>query len=439
MSPTELAPAFFLSVVVILVVCRLVGLALRSLGQPPVVGEMVAGVVLGPSVLGLLAPGVESQLFPAEMRPVLYVVGQIGLVVFMFQAGYEFHTDRIRPVARAAASISASGIVAPLALGAGLTFLVHGSVDVFPADVSTLVSALFVGVTLSITAFPMLARIITERGLTGSRFGSIALASGALDDAVAWVMLAGVLSLAGTGVSTFLVALLGAVGLAAVLAVLAKARGRATLAAAKLSSDQLLLATVVVLFLAAWYTDRIGLYAVFGAFSLGLVLPRSEPVDRAVAAISPVSRIVFLPLFFTYSGLNTNFSLLSGTSVLLFTAACVVLAVVGKLGACWLAARLVGEKPEVALRVGTLMNARGLMQLIAINVGLAAGIVSPAMFSVLVVVALVTTVMATPLLSLWDRIDAGRAVAVTVELVSTAGAARPAGEPTVQPRGGLGG
>jgi Kef-type K+ transport system membrane component KefB len=420
MSPTELAPAFFLSVVVILVVCRLVGLALRSLGQPPVVGEMVAGVVLGPSVLGLLAPGVESHLFPAALRPVLYVVGQIGLVAFMFQAGYEFRTDRIRPVARAAASISAAGIVAPLALGTGLTFLVHGSVHVFPAHVSTLVSALFVGVTLSITAFPMLARIITERGLTGSRFGTIALASGALDDAVAWVMLAGVLSLAGTGVGTFLVALFGAVGLAAVLAVLTKARVRATHAAAKLSSDQLLLATVVVLFLAAWYTDRIGLYAVFGAFSLGVVFPRSEPVDRAVAGISPVSRIVFLPLFFTYSGLNTNFGLLSGTSVLLFTAACVVLAVVGKLGACWLAARLVGEKPEVALRVGTLMNARGLMQLIAINVGLAAGIVSPAMFSVLVVVALVTTVMATPLLSLWDRMDAGRAVAVTDELVSAA-------------------
>ncbi|KOG42802.1 cation:proton antiporter [Streptomyces varsoviensis] len=409
MSTTELGPVFFLATVVILVTCRVVARALRALGQPPVVGEMVAGVVLGPSVLGLLAPGVEETLFPQELRPVLFVAGQIGLVIFMFQTGYEFRTDRIRAVARPAAAVSTAGILVPLALGMALTFATHDAVDVYPADIPVGVSALFVGVTIAITAFPMLARIITERGLVGTRFGSLSLASGALDDVVAWVLLAAVLGMAGDGAGPFAIAVGGGVGLVAVLAVLVRKGGRMTALADRRSDDDLLLITVIVLFIAAWYTDRIGLYAVFGAFSLGVVFPRSASVDRTVEAVAPISRIVFLPLFFTYSGLNTDFALLAQPSLLLFAAGCVAVSIVGKLGACWLAARAVGEPPGVALRVGTLMNARGLMQLIAINIGLAAGIVTPSMFAVLVVVALVTTVMATPLLSLWDRLDARRA------------------------------
>ncbi|MFH8404887.1 cation:proton antiporter [Streptomyces sp. NPDC018019] len=417
MSTTELGPVFFLAVVVILLVCRLAGRALRALGQPPVVGEMVAGVVLGPSVLGLLAPGVEAALFPPELRPALYVAGQIGLVVFMFQTGYEFRSAGIRTVAKPAAMISGAGILVPLALGVGLTYAAHGRVDVFPEDVSVTVSALFVGVTLAITAFPMLARIITERGLTGTRFGSLSLASGAVDDALAWVLLAGVLSLTGGGTGPLVVALAGSAGLVAVLALLARSGTRLAGLVHRRTPEELLLITVVVLFLAAWYTDRIGLYAVFGAFSLGVVFPRSEPVDRAIEAIGPISRIVFLPLFFTYSGLNTDFALLATPGLLLFTVGCVALAVLGKLGACWLAARAAGEEGGVALRIGTLMNARGLMQLIAINIGLAAGIVTPSMFAVLVVVALVTTVLATPLLTLWDRIDARRTAEAPVERV----------------------
>jgi Kef-type K+ transport system membrane component KefB len=411
MTATELGPVFFLAVAVILLVCRLTGSALRAIGQPPVVGEMVAGVVLGPSVLGALSPSLEHAVFPQELRPVLYVVGQIGLVVFMFQAGYEFRTDRIRQVAGPAAAISGAGILAPLALGAGLTWAAHGSIDISPAGTSTTVSALFVGVTLSVTAFPMMARIITERGLTGSRFGSISLASGALDDATAWVLLAGVLSLAGGSGGPFARALGGAAAMAVALILLTRARERVQALAERVSADHLLLLTAGMLFLASWYTDRIGLYSVFGAFALGVCLPRSAPVDQAVERFTPFSRIVLLPLFFTYSGLNTDFGLLSDPALLLFAAACVVAAVIGKLGACWAAARFIGETPEVALRVGTLMNARGLMQLIAINIGLAAGIVSTPMFTVLVLVALVTTLMTTPLLTLWDRLDARRSAA----------------------------
>ncbi|GGP76236.1 cation:proton antiporter [Saccharothrix coeruleofusca] len=407
MTPTELAPAFFLAVVVVLFTCRVVGRLLRAVGQPPVVGEMVAGVVLGPSLLGALLPGVEAELFPRELRPVLYVVGQIGLVAFMFRAGWEFRLDRVRGVARSAGLVSAVGMAAPLLLGIGLTWLADGRVDVFPDDVPLLVSMLFVGVSLAITAFPMLARIITERGLTSSRFGALSLGAGAVDDAAAWVLLAGVLSIAGGSIGPVAFTLGGSVVLLALLALVLRAHGRAIPLADRITSENLLLVVLAVLFLAAWYTDVIGLYAVFGAFSLGVVFPRSERLDRAVEALQPVGAL-FLPLFFTYSGLNTDFALLGSGSVLLFTVGCVVVAVVGKFGACWLAARVAGEPQPVALRVGALMNARGLMQLIAINIGLAAGIVTQALFSALVVVALVTTVMATPLLSWFDRRDRAR-------------------------------
>ncbi|MEU2437450.1 cation:proton antiporter [Streptomyces rubradiris] len=408
MSTTEMGPAFFLAVVVILTACRLVSRLLRPLGQPPVVGEMVAGVALGPSVLGLLSPGLEKAVFPDEIRPVLYVAGQVGLVVFMFLSGYEFRTDRLRSVGRTAVPVSAAGIVVPLLLGTGLAWAAHDAVDLYPAGISPSVGALFVGVTVAITAFPMMARIITERGLTKTRFGAVSLAAGALDDAVAWVLLAGVLSMAGSGAETFLRAVIGTVGLAVFLGIFLRVRPSALERARRLTGEQMLLVTVLLLFLAAWYTDRIGLYAVFGAFSLGVVFPRDPVVTRAVEAVAPVSRIVFLPLFFAYSGLNTDFTLLSDGGLLLFTVVCVAVAIISKFGACWATARLLGEPQAVAVRVGTLMNARGLMQLIAINVGLSAGIASPALFGVLVIVALVTTVMTAPLLALLDHRDRRR-------------------------------
>lgn len=408
MSATDLAPAFFLAVVVILVVCRIVSRLLQRVGQPPVVGEMLAGVVLGPSVLGALLPGVESGLFPQELRPILYVVGQIGLVVFMFHVGWDFRVDRLRGVARPAGMVSAAGVVVPVVLGVLLIVLAGERTGAMAPGVSMTVSALFVGVALAVTAFPMLARIIAEQNLAGTRYGSLSLGAGAVDDAVAWILLAGVFSIAGGSAGLVSLAVAGGAGLLLVLVVVVRLRQRAVLLAERAAPENLLLALVGVLFLVAWYTDEIGLYAVFGAFSLGLVFPRSPKLDRTVETLQPVGR-VFLPLFFTYSGLNTDFTLLGSGPVLLFTAGCVLVAVAGKFGACWLAARLAGEPNRVALRVGALMNARGLMQLIALNLGLAAGIVTQAMFSALVVVAIVTTVMATPLLALIDRRERTRA------------------------------
>lgn len=407
MTAAELAPAFFLAVVVILVVCRLVSRLLQTVGQPPVVGEMLAGVVLGPSVLGALLPGVESGLFPEELRPVLYVVGQIGLVAFMFHVGWDFRVDRLRGVAGTTLKVSAAGMAVPVALGIALTVLAGERTGALAPDVSLAVSALFVGVALAVTAFPMLARIIAERGLSSTRYGSLSLGAGAVDDALAWILLAGVFSIAGGSAGLVSEAVAGGVGLVVLLALVARARSRTVRLAERVAPENLLLALVGALFLVGWYTDSVGLYAVFGAFSLGLVFPHSERLDHTVEKLTPVGA-AFLPLFFTYSGLNTDFTLLGSGPVLLFTVGCVAVAVAGKFGACWLAARAAGEPNGVALRVGALMNARGLMQLVALNLGLTAGIVTQAIFSALVVVAIVTTVAATPLIALIERLERRR-------------------------------
>jgi len=319
------------------------------------------------------------------------VVGQIGLVLFMFQAGYAFTSHRVGRLAGTAGVVSLAGVTVPLGLGVLLVLVTGDAVPIRPAGVSIGVSAAFVGVALAITAFPMLARIITERGLAGTRHGSLALASGALDDLVAWIMLAVVLAFATVGGAVLFGLLLWFAG------------RRVTTALLRLSGSARLLGIVALVFVVAWYTDEIGLYAVFGAFVVGVVMPRGEAADQVVETLTPVASALFLPLFFTFSGLRTEFGLLGDPAVLIFAVACVVLAIAGKFGACWAAARLRGEPQPVALRVGALMNARGLMQLIALNVGLEAGIVTSSLFTVLVLVALVTTLMTTPLLTWMDR------------------------------------
>jgi Kef-type K+ transport system membrane component KefB len=409
MTPTELAPRFFIAVAVILAFCRVVSWLLAKAGQPAVVSEMLAGVLLGPSLLGLLLPRAEHAIFPPALLPVLYVVGQIGLVLYMFQAGYAFTSNRTGRLAGTAGTVSLAGVTVPLVLGVLLVVATDKAVPMRAPGVSLGVSATFVGVALAITAFPMLARIITERGLTGTRFGSLALASGAVDDATAWLLLAVVLSVASGKARPALLAV-GGVLLLALLIWLGGRRVTSLLMDSPRIGDQgRLLGTVALLFLIAWYTDEIGLYAVFGAFVLGVLMPRSERTDKVADTLTPLASTVFLPLFFTYSGLRTEFGLLGDPRVLLFALVCVALAIAGKFGACWGAARLRGEPNAVALRVGALMNARGLMQLIALNVGLDAGIVNSALFTVLVLVALVTTIMTTPLLSLIERRE--RAVA----------------------------
>ncbi|HEX4829546.1 MAG TPA: cation:proton antiporter [Trebonia sp.] len=428
MSPADLTTKFFLAAAVILLACRLVGALARWIGQPPVVGEMITGVLLGPSLLGAVAPRIEGDLFPRALLPVIYVAGQLGLIALMFQAGRELR-GYLRPgLGRTAGLVSGVGVTVPLLCGTGLALLASGRVAIFVPGVRTWVTAAFVGVTLAITAFPMLARIIVERGLSGTRFGSLALASGGIDDMAAWILLAGVLSLAAMNSWLVIKAVGGAVAFALVLLLVARPL-LARYLRPSLTPQAVFLITMTLVLAGAWFTSFIGLYAVFGGFAVGLVMPPGlgQPAAQPAAgssataggpmlsgrparpatpgeadlvgpAMDGVSRLL-VPMFFTYSGLNTRFAVLGNPRVLLFSLAAIVVAVLSKGGACWLAARLAGEPRPVAARVAALMNARGLMQLIALNVGLQAGIVSRELFTSLVLVALITTMMATPLLS----------------------------------------
>ncbi|MEX5633684.1 cation:proton antiporter [Parafrankia sp. FMc2] len=403
MTPSELAPRFFIAVVVILLFCKLVAWTLGRVGQPAVVSEMLAGVLLGPSLFGLLFPDAQDALFPRELYPVLYILGQVGLVIFMFQAGHAFARHRVPNLLGTAGAVSLAGVTAPLTLGVLLVVTTSGHVPIRADGVATGVTAAFVGVALAITAFPMLARIITERGQAGTRHGTLALASGAIDDVVAWIMLAFVIAAASGELGPALVTLGGAAFFVVLIWFGARPLSRLLLTHPRISPQEQLLGTVVLLFAIAWYTDEIGLYAVFGAFAVGVVMPHNERAEAVTGTLTPISQNIFLPLFFTYSGLRTEFGLLSDGSVLLFALGCIAVAIIGKFGACWVAARLRGEPNGVALRVGALMNARGLMQLIALNVGLEEGIVTPSLFTALVLVALVTTLMTTPLLTLVER------------------------------------
>ena len=400
MTAFELSVRFFLQLAVVLVACRAVSWVAVRVGQPPVVGEMIAGVLLGPSLLGYFLPGVQQAIFPAESRPILFAGAQLGLALYMFTVGLDFRIDLLRSRARSALAISASGILAPFVLGCGLGFLLLTRGDFFGAGVTGLQAMPFMGAAMAITAFPMLARIIFERGLTGTGVGALALAAGAIDDAAAWCVLALVLASLGNDPSIALLAVGGGAGFVVVLYTV----GRKLLhrivayAARNETAERNAIAWILVLLmLAAWFTDTIRLYAVFGAFFLGAAVPRGPFATRLLDRIEPVTSSLLLPLFFIYSGLNTRFDLVNDG--LLWAIAFVVLAaaVIGKAGACYAAARACGENHRDAMGIGALMNARGLMELIILNIGLERGIITPTLFTILVFMAVVTTLMATPM------------------------------------------
>jgi Kef-type K+ transport system membrane component KefB len=395
------AAAFLLQMAVILATCRLVGLAGRRLGQPQVVGEMVAGVLLGPSLLGLLLPGVHARLFPRESLQVLYVVAQLGVGLYMFLVGVEFNTELFRSRLRRAVTVSLSGMLVPFALGAGLAVAFARVPGLFAEHASPTEAMLFLGAAMSITAFPMLARIIHERGLTGTALGTLALAAGCIDDAAAWCVLAVVLaSFGGGGAALAATTIAGG----AAYALLVLTLGRRALRALETHAQRAggltptTLAVVLMLFvLAGWLTDAIGLHTVFGGFLLGVAMPRGMLSRELRRQLEPFVVVFLLPMFFTFSGLNTRLDLVGDVSLLAVAASVLVAACLGKGVACWAAARWQGESQRTALAVGTLMNARGLMELIVVNIGLQHGLIRPPLFSVLVLMAVVTTLMTSPL------------------------------------------
>ncbi len=399
MTPFEISVRIFLQIAVILAACRIVGRLVRPFGQPQVVAEMITGVLLGPSLFGLLAPGAQAWLFPPATQPILYVLAQLGLALYMFLVGLEFDLDLIRHRMRSALAISWAGIATPFLLGVGLALALRERFPLFAPGVSTLQALLFFGAALSITAFPMLARIIYERGLSGTSIGTLALAAGSLDDAAAWCLLAVVLSgFTGDPSITIL-----AVGGGAVYLFGMFLAGRPLLArayaflAARAERDALVLPlTLVLLALAAWATDSLGIYAVFGAFTLGACLPRGALQKRLETQMAPMSTVLLLPMFFVNSGLNTSIGLLDTWAMWGVAALVVAASVLGKGVACAVAARLCGESPRDSVAIGALMNARGLMELILLNIAYERGVISQTLFTMLVLMAVVTTLMAVP-------------------------------------------
>ena len=400
MTPAQLSAAFFLQMFFILTTCRVVGALARKLGQPQVVGEMIAGVFLGPSLFGLAFPDLQPRVFPAESLKVLYVLAQLGVGLYMFLVGVEFSNETFLSRARGAVAVSMAGLAVPFVLGAALAIPLLKVPALFSEKATLFDAMLFLGAAMSITAFPMLARIIYERGITGSPLGTLALAAGAIGDAGAWCILAIVLASFGAGPIVAVKAIGG--GLAYGIFVLTTGRklllrlGHAAEIAGSLTPT-LLGITLMLFMVAVWITDSIGIHAVFGGFLLGIAIPRGLVSRELQRQLEPFTVVFLLPIFFTYSGLNTQLGMLNSFHMLGIAMAVLAAACLGKGGGCWAAARWCGEDNRTALAIGTLMNSRGLMELIIINIGLQKGVIQPALFSIMVLMAIVTTLMASPI------------------------------------------
>jgi len=407
MNNTQLAVQFFLQIAAILLVCRLVGIVAKRFGQPQVVAEMLAGILLGPSLFGLFWPEAQHWLFPwnqtqtaRDTQSYLYPASQLGLALYMFVVGLEFRVDIVQQRLKSSVAVSVAGILMPLIFGAGLGWVFLQYTDLFPKNTSPLVGMLFLGASMCITALPVLARIIQFKNISGTTMGTVALGAGAINDAAAWCLLAVVLASIDNNWSHALANIGGGVAYVAFTLMLVRpllAHSQKWLVKKGALTEAGLVVILALMALGSWFTDLIGLHAVFGAFVMGAAMPRGTVTRDLVARIQPLTVALLLPLFFTYSGLNTKMTLLDTGPLWLMCGAVLAVAVVGKGVACWLAARATGISNREALGIGTLMNARGLMELIIINIGLQRGIISESLFAALVIMAVVTTLMTSPL------------------------------------------
>ena len=424
-SPGDYSVHFFLQLTVILLACRVTGwLGSRFLAQPQVVGEMIAGVLLGPSLLGLFFPDLQAAIFPKETRNVLYTGSQLGVGLYMFLVGTTLQLDHFQTKARSALSVSLAGIVAPFLIAVLITPFLLRIPGLFAPGISQTNATLFMGACIALTAFLMLARIINERGLANTSLGTLTLTAGAFDDACSWCVLALVLAAFGAGPGVAVLAIGGGVSYALFILLFGR-RLLAPLGAMVEREGEMSLTvlgiTLALFCLSAFLMDAVGIHAIFGGFILGAVMPRGLFAAELKKKVEPLAVVLLLPMFFTYSGLNTRLDMVNSAELLLIAAGILVASVAAKGGACYLAARWAGEDNRTALGIGALMNSRGLMELIIINIGLQKGIIGPTMFSMLVLMAVVTTMMASPLFELFY----GRQARESGELGAISG--RPAG------------
>ena len=403
-APGDFSVHFFLQLAVIMLACRVVGWAgTQFLGQPQVVGEMIAGVILGPSLLGLFFPDLQAAIFPKEMKNVLYTGAQLGVGLYMFLVGTTLRLDHFASKGKSAMGVSMAGIAAPFLIACLITPLLLGVPGLFADGISPTNATLFMGACIALTAFPMLARIINERGLANTSLGTLTLTAGAFDDAASWCVLALVLAAFGAGPGVAVLAIGGGI-LWATFVLLCGRRllaplGRMVERDGEMSHTVLGF-TLVAFCVSAFVMDAVGIHAIFGGFILGVVMPRGLFAQELKKKVEPIAVILLLPMFFTYSGLNTRLDMINSGQLLLIALGVLAASVLAKFGACYLAARVAGEDNRTALGIGALMNSRGLMELIIINIGLQKGIIGPALFSMLVLMAVITTVMASPVFEL---------------------------------------
>ena len=413
---------FFLQIVVILATYRLLWPLFRRLGQVQVVAIMVAGFLLGPSVLGAIWPQAQKWLFPTKLtigtetvtHPnliAIYVVGQLGLVLYMFLVGASFKLDILGAHTRQAGATSAAGIGVPLVLGGVVGWWMVDSGGYFTDKVAHWQGGLFVAAAVAITAFPMLAWIVYDSGLLNTRLGTMSLSCAAVDDACSWVLLATVVATAKGSVFGAVIAVGG--GLFYLLFMIYLGRpllARLVTWTPRRDSERTgglpiakLSIVLLVLLTASWFTDLVGIYSVFGAFVAGLMMPRGEFLDAIRDRFEPLTAYLLLPGFFIYSGLNTQLSLILDGSTLVMAGVVLVVSFAAKFGAIGLAARWQGMSWYEAGSMGALANARGLMELILLNIGLEAGLISGKLYTILAVMTIITTFVATPLQRLFAR------------------------------------
>ncbi|MBW8686665.1 cation:proton antiporter [Chitinophaga rhizophila] len=399
-----------LQIILILLTARLFGWLANKIGQPAVVGEIVAGICLGPSLLGMALPSVSAFVFPAEGFKNLQFLSQIGLAFFMFVVGMELDTHKMKNKAHDAVMISHASIVFPFFLGVLLAYYIYGQFA--PANVSFLSFSLFMGIAMSITAFPVLARIVQERKLSSTPLGLLAITCAAADDVTAWCILAVVIAIvkAGTLWTAALTLALSLVFLAIMLYVLKPwlAKKIAQFQRQQKEKSIVALAFMVLLF-SAWAAEVIGIHALFGAFLAGVIMPAEVSVQKLLTdKLEDVSVLLLLPIFFVFTGLRTQIGLLGQGQLWSVFGLIMLVAVGGKLGGSALTAKLMGQSWMDALGIGALMNTRGLMELVVLNIGYDLGILSPEIFAMLVLMALATTFMTGPLLDIVKKVEENR-------------------------------
>lgn len=391
---------FLLAMIAIIASARGLGYLFQWLHQPPVIGEVIAGILLGPSLLGMLAPSACEYLFPPSVIPSLTAVAQLGVIFYMFLVGLEFDPALLRQRGHAAAAISHASIVVPLLLGAALALALYPVLS--SRDVPFPVFALFMGTSLSVTAFPVLARILTDQNLQKSELGGLALTCAAVDDVTAWCLLALVVGIAQAQISAALsVMLLTALYVAVMLLLVRPLIARFASKAGSAAPGQAIAAALAALFVSAWITEAIGIHAVFGAFLLGAIIPKDSTIAAQLRTkLEDLTAIVLLPAFFALVGTRTQIGLLYGLENWALCAVIIATACLGKFGGSSVAALASGMSWRQSAALGVLMNTRGLMELIVLNIGLDLGVISPRLYALMVVMALVTTLATSPLLRL---------------------------------------